>query len=182
MAFYAGALVRHPDMENPTIVFLTDRNDLCIAFGVDPEAYRRSNAYIVSEQGKPPDFVLEIASRGTGGQDTTYKRRDYAELGIPEYWRFDETGGFHRSNLAGDQLLDGRYQSIDIDEVEDGVLQGYSTALGLRVRWQHGELHWHDPSTGLGIPTLEQEREARMAAEARVRELEAELELRNEQP
>ena len=28
MAFYAGTLVRHPDMENPTIVVLTDRNDL----------------------------------------------------------------------------------------------------------------------------------------------------------
>ena len=28
MAFYTGALVRHPDMENPTIVVLTDRNDL----------------------------------------------------------------------------------------------------------------------------------------------------------
>ena len=28
MAFYAGQLVRHPDMENPTIVVVTDRNDL----------------------------------------------------------------------------------------------------------------------------------------------------------
>ena len=28
MAFYAGTLARHPDMENPTIVVLTDRNDL----------------------------------------------------------------------------------------------------------------------------------------------------------
>ena len=28
MTFYAGALVRHPDMKNPTIVVLTDRNDL----------------------------------------------------------------------------------------------------------------------------------------------------------
>ena len=28
MAFYTGALVRHPDMENPTLVVLTDRNDL----------------------------------------------------------------------------------------------------------------------------------------------------------
>ena len=28
MAFYAGAIVRAPDMENPTIVVLTDRNDL----------------------------------------------------------------------------------------------------------------------------------------------------------
>ncbi len=28
MAFYAGALIRHPAMENPTIVVITDRNDL----------------------------------------------------------------------------------------------------------------------------------------------------------
>ena len=28
MACYAGAIARHPDMENPTIVVLTDRNDL----------------------------------------------------------------------------------------------------------------------------------------------------------
>ena len=28
MAFFAGAIVRHPDMNNPTIVVLTDRNDL----------------------------------------------------------------------------------------------------------------------------------------------------------
>ena len=28
MAFFAGSLIRHPDMENPTIVVLTDRNDL----------------------------------------------------------------------------------------------------------------------------------------------------------
>ena len=28
MAFYAGAIARHPPMENPTVVVLTDRNDL----------------------------------------------------------------------------------------------------------------------------------------------------------
>ena len=28
MAFYAGAIIREPDMENPTIVVITDRNDL----------------------------------------------------------------------------------------------------------------------------------------------------------
>ena len=38
------------------------RPDLLVAFGVDPAAYRASNGYIVSEQGKPPDFVLEVAS------------------------------------------------------------------------------------------------------------------------
>ena len=28
MAFYAGKVIRHPAMENPTLVVLTDRNDL----------------------------------------------------------------------------------------------------------------------------------------------------------
>ena len=28
MAFYAGVIIREPAMENPTIVVLTDRNDL----------------------------------------------------------------------------------------------------------------------------------------------------------
>jgi type I restriction enzyme, R subunit len=27
MAFYAGRLILHPAMENPTIVVITDRND-----------------------------------------------------------------------------------------------------------------------------------------------------------
>ena len=91
-------------------------HDLFIAFGVDPEAYRRSNGYIDSEQGKPPDFVLEIASRSTGGQDTTDKRRDYAALGIPEYWRFGQTGEFHGTRLAGDRLVEGRYEPVPIEE------------------------------------------------------------------
>ncbi len=28
MVFYAGKIVQHPAMENPTIVMFTDRNDL----------------------------------------------------------------------------------------------------------------------------------------------------------
>ena len=84
--------------------------------------------------------------------------------------------------------MDGQYEPIATLEVEVGVLQGYSAALGLLVRWEHGELRWRDPRTGREIPTFEQEREARLAeqearlaeqearlaAEARVRELEAE--------
>ena len=64
--------------------------DLLIAFHADPAAYYRSNAYIISEQGKPPDFLLEIASRSTGRKNVGEKRLAYASLGIPEYWRFDE--------------------------------------------------------------------------------------------
>ena len=169
--------------------------DLLIAFNANPEAYQDSNSYVISEQGKPPDFVMEIASQSTGQEDTGNKRTWYADLGIPEYWRFDQTGRFHGSRLAGDRLADGGYEPIAIEEVEEEILQGYSAALGLFVRWERGELRWHDPETGQEIPTFEQERkgrlaeregrlaeqEARLAAEARVRELEAELAKRQEE-
>ena len=48
--------------------------DLLIAFDADPSALARDNAYVISDQGKPPDFVLEIASRSTGHIDTGQKR------------------------------------------------------------------------------------------------------------
>ena len=149
--------------------------DLLVAFGVDPALYEGNNGYIIAEQGKPPDFVLEIASESTGRVDAGPKRRDYAALGIGEYWRFDGTGDHHGARLAGDQLVDGEYVAIDIDELPSGSLQGYSAALNLNILWERGELVFYDPATGRPIVTLEDEREARLAAEARVRELEEQL-------
>ena len=174
-----GYITRTP--ESPSSERLAP--DLLIAFGAEPEAYRESNGYIISEQGKPPDFVLEIASRSTGEHDAVGKREAYAGLGIPEYWRFDETGEFHGTFLAGDRLEGIGYEPIPIEAVGEGILQGYSSVLNPLIRWDHGQLGWHDPETGQHIATFEEERtradterEARMAAEARVRELEAELE------
>ncbi len=156
--------------------------DLMIAFGVDPALYRASNGYIISEQGKPPDFVLEVASRSTRREDTGPKRRDYEALGISEYWRFDETGEFHRTKLAADRLAGGGYEPMLIEEVEPDILQGYSQILNLNIRWERGRLAWYDPATGRHIVTFEDERAARIQAEARAdnaearaRELEEEL-------
>ena len=74
--------------------------------------YRQDNGYIVSRQGKPPDFVLEVASESTGAMDTGVKRDNYEYLGVAEYWRFDETGGcWHGAPLAGDRLADGAIQA-----------------------------------------------------------------------
>ena len=158
------------------------RPDLLIAFNVSPEDYAASNGYIISEQGKPPDFVLEVASESTAEIDVGAKRRDYAELGIPEYWRFDETGEFHGARLAGDRLVDGVYVPVPIEELPDGNLNGYSPALDLHIRWEQGQLGWYDPGTGRPILTYEdqrdradQEHEARVQAEKRARELETKL-------
>ena len=129
--------------------------DMLIAFDVDPEAYHRRNAYIISEQGKPPDFVLEIGSPSTGRVDVVEKRDDYAALGIPEYWRFDETGQSHGTRLAGDRLVDGVYQPIAIEGPEEDILQGHSAVLNLDLRWEQGQLKWHDPETGCHITTYD---------------------------
>ena len=163
--------------------------DLAIAFRADRDAFERSNGYIISEQGKPPDFALEIASRSTARIDVGQKREDYALMGISEYWRFDETGELHGARLAGDRLVEGSYQPIPIVELSDGALEGYSEVLNLNIRWEDGELGWYDPATGLHIATFESERERADNAEAhaesereradnaeaRVRELESEI-------
>ena len=77
-----------------------------------------------------------------------------------------------------------------------GILQGYSPVLNLIIRWEQGRLVWVDPSTQQPILTYEDqrdradaerdradaemrrtgaEREARLQAEARNRELEEEI-------
>ena len=160
--------------------------DLLVAFDVDPAAYEASNGYIISEQGKPPDFVLEVASASTADTDIGAKRDDYARMLIPEYWRFDKTGRHYGTRLAGERLVNGVYVPIDIEELSEDVLQGYSHVLGLYLRWERGELGWYDPATGQHIATFDTERaradraEARAdRAEARIRELEARLNRQN---
>ena len=155
--------------------------DLLVAFDVDPAAYEASNGYVIAEQGKPPDFVLEIASPRTGHIDVGEKREAYAALGIVEYWRFDETGRHHGVRLAGDRLVNGRYVAIELDEPAENIVQGYSAVLNLYLRWESGALGWYDPATGQHIATFDteregrlMEREGRLQAEARVRELEEE--------
>ena len=112
--------------------------DMLISFNDNPALYRQDNSYVISRQGKPPDLVMEIASRRTGETDVEDKPARYAGLGIPDYWRFDETGQFHGTMLAGGRLVDGRYEPVAIEEVEGGVLQGYSAALNVLIRWERG--------------------------------------------
>ena len=149
--------------------------DLLVAFGVKPEAYKARNAYVIADQGKPPDLVLEVASPSTGRVDVEEKRVDYAALGIPEYWRFDETGEYHGARLAGDRLVDGVYVPIPIEQLYDNLFQGYSEVLQLCVRWDAGQLRWYFPPEERYVATLESERARAERAEARIRELEDQL-------
>ncbi len=140
--------------------------DLLIAFDVDSSVVVAEQGYSIDCHGKPPDFVLEITSPTTSLRDETDKRRGYADYGVPEYWRFDDTDGQrYQTALAGDRLVSGAYQPINVVEVSHARYRGYSTVLGLYVCWEYGHLRWYDPETGY-LPTYYEETDARIAAEA----------------
>ena len=120
--------------------------DMLIAFDVNPQLAINRNGYVISEMGKPPDLVMEIASKSTAHIDETRKRQHYARLRIPEYWRFDQTGGvLLQSPLAGDCLVGDRYEAIPVEETAPGCVRGYSEVLKLYVCYGNGELQWYDP-------------------------------------
>ena len=146
--------------------------DLIIAFDCDPERAIALQGYDITEQGKPPDFVMEIASKTTGRVDYTEKRVDYERYRIPEYWRFDATGGdYHDAALAGDRLVDGRYEPVLIERMDDGGRRGYSETLGLYVCWDAGKLRWYAPRTDSYLLTSDEEADrADRAEESAARE------------
>ena len=204
-AHYA-ALYRHFGESDTTLVFgevpigwnLDQREgllipDLLVAFEVDFAAVIAEKGYAIERHGKPPDFVLEIASDHTANKDEVGKRRGYAAFGVTEYWRFDDEWGLrYATGLAGDRLAadgSGVYQPIAIHQMDENRYWGYSAVLDLDLCWEYGQLRWYDPVARRYLPTYDdtydghqlalaerdRERAGRIAAEARVRELEAQL-------
>ena len=149
--------------------------DLLIAFGGNATVLKEQNGYSISYQGKPPDFVLEVASKTTARNDEEGKRRKYAEFGVPEYWRFDDTDGeYYQASLAGDRLVNGEYHPIPVDELSWARIRGYSAALNLYVCWEYGNMRFFDPARQLYLPSYQEQTARADAAEERIRELEAE--------
>ena len=137
--------------------------DLLIAFRIRRALISRQKGYAIAEQGKPPDFVLEVASDTTAANDQTHKWRDYANFGVTEYWLFDpDWGQRYPAGLIGWRLVNGRYQRITIRRYGPGRYYGWSEALGLYICWEHGRLRWYAPETGY-LRTHDEERSARIA-------------------
>ena len=143
------------------------RPDCLIALDVaiPPASIIEANGYMISEIGKPPDFVLEVASESTGRRDYTVKRDIYAGYLVGEQWRFDPTGGrFHDAPLAGDRLVNGELVPIPVVTGTDGILRGYSEALGLELHWDRGILRFWDPTTAEYLPDMAEVKSQRDAA------------------
>ena len=133
--------------------------DVMVAF--DVEDYPRDSYIVWREDGKTPDFVMEIASRGTYTRDLTEKRHIYAALGVAEYWRYDPTGDLFTPALEGDRLVDSEYQPILIAPDDAGILRGHSAVLGLDVCVRPElELRLYDPAAGEWLRNLDESEEA----------------------
>ena len=155
--------------------------DCYVVFGLSEESLgsiERNNTYRLWEVGKPPDFVLEIASESTASDDLGRKRDLYAELGVSEYWRYDGTGGeFYGEPLVGEYLVDGEYRRFELRQESDGRVWSHSDILELDLWWTDGELRFRDTVSGRWLLSQEEEQESRQAAESRVeREQEGRLE------
>ena len=153
--------------------------DVLVAFGIG--THNRSS-YLVWEEGKPPAWVLEVASPSTQAKDRKRKLCDYAKMGVREYWLFDarspqlgargapsheDADVYPRGTprLQGLKLENGEYKPLD-SQVVNGKRMIHSEVLGLDVRVDGELLRFHDPATGQDIQhrgEIEAEKELALA-------------------
>jgi Uma2 family endonuclease len=143
--------------------------DVFVVKGVEKKL--REN-YLVWEEGKSPDAIIEITSSSTRREDQTTKRKLYRDvLKVREYFLFDPRGDYLKPTLQGFRLL--RREYVPIDPVANRLP---STVLGLHLERSGMALQFFDPKTGEWLPTLkeqaQQERAGRLWAEAALERLE----------
>ena len=148
--------------------------DVLVAFGVGE---RLRDSYVMWQEDKPPDFVMEIASESTWKRDRDEKPARYASLGVGEYFLYDPVGGRLEPRLQGYALHGGRYRRLREERLGNGERGVCSPVLGL-CAWLRGprqELRWYDPVTGRDLEDYDEAKAGRDAAEKRAEAAEAEV-------
>ena len=116
--YFSLAQVRNQDFRGP---------DVFVVLGVP---YRERKSWVVWEEGKGPDIVIELLSDKTATRDKGEKKRIYQDqVKVAEYYWFDP---FDPDDWAGFDLRAGRYEPIVPDE--QGRLISKQLGLAL-VRW-----------------------------------------------
>jgi Uma2 family endonuclease len=117
--------------------------DVFVTLGI-PDDGRRRDAYFVWEEGKGPDFVVELTSKSTRREDQGSKLALYRDvLHVREYFLFDPYGEYLKPPLKGFRLVEGQYQPIDPVE---GRLP--SEVTGLHLEPVAEDVRLYDPVTG----------------------------------
>ena len=131
-----------PERQRPVIP------DCTIALDVDTQAAHARWGYDPIQLGKPPDLVIEFASRSTYRIDMTTKRDIYRDLKILEYWRFDATGGMRYGRpTTGERLEGGEYRRLPTLRYDYGIVGATSIVLDLNFRWNGRRFTIHNPYT-----------------------------------
>ena len=138
--------------------------DVLVTFGMGKKNRR---TYLVWEEGKVPDFVMEFSSKGTYRNDLGSKMELYASLGIRDYFLYDAEGLYLSSPIMGFTLVNGVYTPISA-----GPDQGlHSTALNLAFSVGEVGLGIYDPIEGEWLQTPAESASARADREATRAEL-----------
>lgn len=117
--YYSLAQVRNKDFKGP---------DFFVVLGV-PKGERKS--WVVWEEGKAPDVVIELLSASTAAADKTEKKLIYQnQMRVPEYFWYDP---FNPEDWAGFSIQQRVYQPLVANERNQ--LQSESLGLALQ-RWQ----------------------------------------------
>ena len=72
------------------------------------------DTYLLWNEPKGPDFVLEVTSASTRRDDERRKRDVYAALGVSEYFLYDPRSEYLRPPLQGFRLRDGEYRPLSV--------------------------------------------------------------------
>ena len=127
--------------------------DVFVVLGVPR---RRRDYYLLWEEGKGPDLVIELTSPSTRNEDLKKKFALYRDiLGVREYFLFDPKSQYLKPRLQGYRLVDGQY--VPIEPVE-GRLP--SEILSLHLEGVGTDLRFYDPTTALWLPREHEIREA----------------------
>jgi len=128
------------------------------------------SSYRVWEEGKAPDFVLEVASPSTERRDALLKAQEYARIGVREYWRLDPEGSLMSSPLERYEASGGVCGRPATEVRGSRRRPLWSAVLGLELRSarQSGAtvLVFRDPTTGHEFDGALAQAEERANAEA----------------
>ena len=151
--------------------------DIFVAFGIGRKERR---IYKIWEEGKPPDFVLEFASKGTYRNDLTGKVQLYAEIGIPEYFVYDVDRRYLPTPLIGFRLIGRDY--VEIPALDNGGIPAVTLGLEFHLLddgfgiYNPEAREWLKTAAEAATERADQEADARHKAEAEVARLHEELE------
>jgi Uma2 family endonuclease len=157
--YVSGNLFIYYEEGNPAAVVAPD---VFVVMGV---LKRDRPSYMLWQESKAPDFVLEITSRRTRSVDQGPKRGIYAFLGVQEYWQYDPTGEYLDPALQGLRLIDRNYHPLPTTYLPPETLSLHSDILGLDLRLEHGRLSFYDPATDRKLLSHQETEQARRAAE-----------------